>query len=528
MTVTIDKLPLGSTSFEGIRRRGRVFVDKTDLVVELVQSSDSCFLARPRRFGKSLLVDTFATLFGKGISEFGGLKCESLWNERTYPVLRLDFSTFKDAENIESMERQFDGHLRRQIRQSGLAFATPEGVSPLDLWQDLLSAQPSESLVVLIDEYDAPLTAHLHDAAFFKQINGLLAGFFSATKSYSRKLRFLFVTGIMKFRQASLFSTFNNIADVSLWPQFGSLLGYTEGDLIEYFGPYVERSAAILGLTDGEVYDRLRQEYDGFCFEESCRTHVYAPWSVLSFLVNPKRGFRHYWFESAGTPAILVNYLKSHRLLDPEDFDRLQTLSVSDLSSADHIDRLDPRVLLTHAGYLTIKDADGFRVRLGYPNEEVRDAMARLYSSAFWPDEQVAERLSTRLVEAVEGENADHLLGTLNALVHELDYQDFPIRSEAAVRQLVQVFCLSAGLPTRIEVHSPKGRSDLEFSTKSVDAVFEFKYAPSFAAAASLLSEAKAQLLDRDYGVARPGRRLFRAALVFSAADRKFVLAQMP
>ena len=200
-------------------------------------------------------------------------------------------------------------------------------------------------------------------------------------------------------------------------------------------------------------------------------------------------------------------------------------MDVSAFASADHIQEVDKHALLTHAGYLTIKRAEGDTVYLDYPNSEVKSAMAKLYCSQFWLDRLKSDSLAKAFLESVEAQDAESVRAVLNAVVHPFDYSDFPLKSEGAVRHLIQVFCLGAGIPTRIEVHSPKGRSDLEISTSTVDAVFEFKFARARSEVAGLLKSASKQIADRDYGSALPHRSLLRLALVFSEPDRSFAAA---
>ena len=518
-----SRIPLGIPSFPAIRKDQLIYVDKTDKVVELIKSGRYLLLTRPRRFGKSLLTSTIAALFAQGREAVVGLKAEALWDENTRPVVRLDFSVLKFWSTREKLYAFFDDYLREAISLAGFQ-TDPASLKPVIRWMRFLSSQPESSVVVVVDEYDAPLTASLDDPERFRIVRELVAQFFDMSKAWAGKIRFLFVTGIMKFRQGSLFSTFNNISDVSLDPRFGTLLGYTRQELSDYFGSYVAYAALRLTMTPDALYERMTEMYDGFSFDERAETHVYAPWSVMSFLINPDAGLRHFWFDSAGSPAILVNYLKKHRLLAFEGYDSEPVVSVNQLTAADHIDKLDPRVLLTHAGYLTIKEAvDGSKVRLAYPNAEIRSAMAQLYRTHFWSEEFDGDSLAQRFVDAVRSCRYVAIIEILNEIVHQLDYNRFHLTDEGAVRELVQVFCIAADLPNRIEVHSPFGRSDLEISTVDFEAVFEFKYARNGQNSETLLKQAKDQLVLRDYGFARKSKPLHRIALVFSEVQRKFV-----
>lgn len=514
------KLPLGVMSFENIRRRGRIYVDKTELIWRLTQSSNAVFFARPRRFGKSLLVDTLATLFGRGIAQFKGLAIEKLWRDATYPVVRLDFSVLKHAETAQDFSKRLFEHLFLAMRSAGCPLPDGRFERAPALLEAFLRAQPASSVVFLIDEYDAPLTARMEEPDASSAFQVELASFFSVLEAGRAALRFLFATGITK--SPSLFSALSSLTDLSLSPAFSGLLGFSREDIDRSFRPFVENAARMLGMRDEALLDALMDYYGGWCFDERASGQAASPWSVLSFLAYPDNGFQHFWFESAGSPSVLINYLKKHDLIVPEDFDRAQVLSVAQLSSADHIDHLDPRALLTHTGYLTIKEAQGAFLTLGYPNLEVRDAMAQLFGTVFWPEAKLQEGLAKSFVQALERADEASLLDALNAVVRKVDYQNFALTTEAAVRQLVQVFALGANLLVRIEVHSPKGRSDLELSMQSVDAVFEFKVVDRKGQAAHAAQEATRQIIDRRYGNPRPGVKFLRIAAVFARDVRAF------
>ncbi len=519
------RLPWGVPSFEKIRRQNLIYVDKTEQIVELARKNSYVFLSRPRRFGKSLLVSTLAALFRHGNAALKGLKGEGEWTEPEHPVVTLDFSAMKSLMRREDFVLGFDCHLRHAIVQAG--FKTPQtAMAPQDRWDAFLRSFAGDDLVVLIDEYDAPLTARLNDAKLFDEAREVVASFFDVTKIYSGKFRFLFVTGIMKFRQASIFSSFNNIRDISLLPEYGALLGYTEDEVKTFFAGHLRAAARVLETSVDDVLVRLKTHYDGFCFDRRASTHVYSPWSVLSFLDRPQDGYKNYWFDSAGSPQFLVNFLKAHGALQPQSFDAPVEMQLSTLESADHIEALALPVVLSHAGYLTIKEAGGTWVRMGYPNEEVRLSMGLVFSTAFWPDRSGNRGLAGRLVEALASGDAEAVLKAMNALVHCLDYQDFTLTNEAAVRQLLQVFCLGADIPNRIEVHSPKGRSDLEISTAGQEIVFEFKFARKGERVQALLAKALEQMRERDYGNPGEGNEFVRLAVVFSGVKRKFVAAR--
>lgn len=251
-------------------------------------------------------------------------------------------------------------------------------VTQLSSW---LRSLEDSSLVLLIDEYDAPLTACLNDSELFRSVRSIMSDLFLTLKSNEGCLRFFFMTGITKFSNTSIFSAFNNFQDISLDTDYGTLLGYTEDEIKHYFGQYLSRAAKDLSMTENQVLDHLKKNYNGFCFDEQAQTHVFCPWSVLNFLNRPKRGFQNYWYSSGGQPTVLMNYLSQHALAQPMNYSEIKMIRLSDLNASRQYDEISLDVLLTQAGYLTIRSVmkNGYAV-LGYPNQEVSLSMAQLYA----------------------------------------------------------------------------------------------------------------------------------------------------
>ena len=179
---------------------------------------------------------------------------------------------------------------------------------------DWLSAREKNSLVLLIDEYDAPFTFCLNNRNLVAEVRRALSAFYSVLKSNEGALRFAFITGITKFNKTSIFSELNNLSDLSLDVEYGTLLGYTYAEIQKYFSGYLDNAASLLGISRRKLTDELVKHYDGFCFERTAKEHVFAPRSMLNFLSSPRNGFVDYWFESGGKPSVLVEYLKSHVL----------------------------------------------------------------------------------------------------------------------------------------------------------------------------------------------------------------------
>lgn len=530
-----DYLPLGLSDFSAFRSNDIIYVDKTDLICQLASMRRFYFIARPRRFGKSLLISTLKELFSRGSEAINGLKGEKTWSDRnTYPVLSMDFSFVSEFQSKDEFLTKFYEHVREVITLAGLSIPDIETRNPGMLLMHAIN-QSERPVVLLIDEYDSPLATHLHHSGLFESVRAELSEFFKRVKSTTGKLRFLFVTGILRFQQTELFSGFNSIIDISLDPDYGALLGYTEREIEAYFSDYLDSASAVLACSRAEIIDQMRLMYDGYCFDENGSKHVYAPWSVLNFLSNPNKGFRHYWYDSGGTSSLFLNYLKGRSdktgTLNPEKFDQLHELDKSMLSGPVQTNdqgelMLDEYVLLTQAGYLTIRSVDGQSVFVGFPNQEVRIALAMLYRRSFWSSMAVCNGIMRDFQKALLLGDSKDLEAALNAMLHELVYETYPLRSESVVRALVQIFCLGGALDARAEVHSFRGRSDLEISIGDTDLIIEFKYVRESDETAKGLSAALVQLRARSYGLERSGRRLRRMAAVYCEAARKFSIAE--
>ena len=333
---TFMPLPLGTSEFETLRKRGQLYVDKTAQIYTLASKPEKFFLTRPRRFGKSLLVSTFASLFRNGLKYFSGLAIEKLWKDTTYNVVEIDFSEVKGFADFESFENNVRKVVVSAFEKGGFVLDKSDESNWIYQISNWMKAQPLNSVVLLIDEYDAPHTACLENKALFNRVRGLLSTFYAIIKANDACLRFVFMTGITKFNQTGIFSELNNFSDISLYPAYGTLLGYSEDDIRTYFAGYLARAAERLKLPADEVLSRMRENYDGYCFDMLVSTHVYAPWSVMRFFDAPELGFSNYWMKSGGTLTLLEKYLHSHALKSPTEYDEEQAVSSDELYQPEH------------------------------------------------------------------------------------------------------------------------------------------------------------------------------------------------
>lgn len=518
-------LPLGTSDFARLRTTGKIYVDKTGQIYDLLSTYEKVFLARPRRFGKSLLVSTFESLFKYGLRDFKGLAIEKLWKEeKTYNVVRLDFSEIKVNGGIEKFRKDLSECLNDGFSSFGFVYDS-KGSSTFRQLSRWFKELRENSVVILIDEYDAPLTSCLNDAQLFNAVRGTLSELYAVLKSNDRILRFVFITGITKFNKINIFSELNNLSDLSLDPQFGTLLGYSHQELQRYFAPYLSKASKVLQIEEQKLLQKLTAHYDGFCFEETAREKVFAPWSLLNFFAQPTRGLKDYWFESGGKPAVLMEYLKSHSLRHPEEYGREKTISLSSLAGSSDVEALSDIGLLTQAGYLTIKEVKyGDTVFLDYPNLEVRRAMAQLYIERLLNGRVAGQVGAGPIVKVLSEESAESVFHILNRLFLAIDYQNYPVRDESSVRAYVQVYFAGAGLEPKVELHNACGRSDLEVSTADRHWVFEFKVIREGENEEEKLREGIEQMTSRHYGEQESAFGfLRRVVLVYSIEFRQFV-----
>jgi len=528
-----SRLPLAVSSFETLRNDKLIYIDKTEFIAKMLDTYRSVLLVRPRRFGKSLLVSTLASLFEHGLRDFKGLAIEKTWEEKTYPVVKLDFSSVSDASNITNFQAHFNRLLHDAFATIGFACDLSKEDDFFAALREFMRVRQTEGtqFVLLIDEYDAPLTHNLNDEEFFKSIRLYLNRFFSMLKSYQGALRFLFITGITKYRQVSIFSSLNNLTDISLDPQFGELLGYTQKEIEASFSEFLENAVQCLNEKSGIKYtlesllDEMVANYDGFSFDEQAGTHVFAPWSVLNFLAAPQNGFKNYWIGSGGVSTWLVQWIKSHGMIKPDRFDQPVNVLLSMFAAATSPSEIPPEILLYQTGYLTIHSSTARSITLGYPNQEVANSLAEIFLMQFTSERTVASLPDItpifregKVYEVVEG---------INRLLLAIPYDGAPITNEAAVRGVVLAYILGTGrVMVETERHNAQGRSDIEISANGTHWVFEFKYVEKDAEARKALVEAIDQIRGKHYGETTAAKKLIRLGMVYSSESRKIAAWQ--
>ena len=424
------------------------YVDKTDHVRRLVERGKYYFLSRPRRFGKTLLVDTLQELFEGSEELFRGLAIHDRWDwSARYPVVRVSFGG-GNFDSPDLVRRNVEDQLEETERLAGLEPGSVEASIRFRRLIRTLHERTGRRAVVLVDEYDKPVLDALGDRELARANRDFLRGFYAMIKDCDRQLRFVFLTGVSKFSRAGLFSGLNSLNDITLDERYGDVCGYTDAELDAVFAPELK------GLDRDEV----RRWYNGYNWLGPER--VYNPFDIL--LLFDKRRFRPYWFET-GTPAFLIDLLSRRRVVTPAlegmfaDDDLLSTIDVG---------RIPVEALLFQTGYLTIvgeeRDEEALLYRLGYPNREVKRSLNELLLETMAPDVPVAaeSRELRRLVRTNDFAGLERLFRAFLASIPNEWYANTGM-SGAHYASVFYSHFAAAGMDVRAEESTARGRSDL-------------------------------------------------------------------
>ncbi len=509
-TTFIRKYPIGIQNFEKIRKEGYLYVDKTDLVYQLVKTGSYYFLSRPRRFGKSLLISTFEAYF-KGKKElFEGLAIEKLEKDwLTYPVLHLDLNA-KKYVSPEDLTAILNQHLERWELLYG---DEKKDRSPEERFSYVIeraSEKTGMRVVILIDEYDKPMLQAIDNDELQNEYRNTLKAFYGVMKSMDRYIQFAFLTGVTKFGKVSVFSDLNNLNDLSMWEPFVSLCGIDENELHAYFDNDIHALASTLGITYEEACLELKASYDGYHFVENS-LGIYNPFSLLNTF--EKKKFGSYWFET-GTPTYLVKLLQNTNY----DLYRMaHTETDADvLNSIDAISK-NPIPVIYQSGYLTIKGYDKTfgLYRLGFPNKEVEEGFIKYLLPYYTPVSPVDTTFEIKkFAREVYDGNYDAFLRRLQSFFADTPYE--LVRNlELHYQNVLFIVFKLLGFYVKAEYHTSEGRIDLILQTDRFIYVMEFKLNGT-------AEEALQQIDDKGYALpfASDPRTLFRIGINFSAQTR--------
>ena len=536
----MKKLPIGKQGFDAVITGDMVYVDKTEAIYRMIENNDQCFISRPRRFGKSLLVSTLESLFSRGTGMFKGLAIEKLWADKTYPVLRFDFSGL-ECGSVESFQKDAVEKFLDVAKKAGVLGwqETPDKYRTIKILMNKICLMAEvNSMVLLVDEYDSPLNTNLGNQNILNDIRKAIRDFYLSVKENSDKFRFIFVTGVSRFNKVALFSAGSSIEDLSLNPLYGSMLGYTEDEIRHYFADYLKAAASsIFGInTDAvtdvqisQVLDELRVHYDGYCFDEEASIHVYQPWSVLNFLApNGRHKFSDYWFRDSGVSTLLNNFLTAAGGVSRDDEKPQPVLHDEFVMNLDLQSPAGKTVILAQCGYYTIKKADPFYFYFGLPNLELRHAWARILLSDTFKkcDQKGVQSLNQSAYVLNKTDVSDNDIALLFNRTYKILNSLHKAQSEYAVCDAPLLYCLGVGYDVRSEVSENGGRADLTFEMPGRRLIIEMKCAREGESPEKKLEEAKAQIMKHDYGNYIPVKEIRRFAMVFSVPEQKIVLSE--
>ena len=496
--MTRRRLPIGIQTFRKLREQDCYYVDKTAYIDRLLHEDTHYFLSRPRRFGKSLFLDTLKEVFEGNEALFAGLHIHEGhdWSKR-HPVVRLSFGggSFTERGTLEANVME---QLAAAERRAGLVAEYLTAAGRFAYLLEALHGQTGRRVAVLVDEYDKPILDALVEAPEVARANrDYLRGLYGVIKDSDAHVRFTFLTGISKFSKVNLFSQLNNLTDLTLDPVYSSICGYTEDDLDTVFAPEL----------DGLDREQVREWYNGYSWRGA--ENVYNPYDVL--LLLRRREFEAHWFET-GTPAFLVDTLFERRV-SSVSLDRtvstaelLSTFDVGGRSAADHI---GTEALLFQTGYLTItaeEELGGMALyRLGYPNREVRQSLNRVLLRHLVQDTEQQTANSMRLARLLEAHDCAGLKELCHAFFASIPYQWYTnndiAKYEGYYASVFYSYFAALGYAIAVEESSSHGRLDMALRTGGHVYLFEFKVVEMAPPGSAL-----AQLQERNYAAKYRGR----------------------
>ena len=502
--------PVGIQNFEKIRRDGYCYIDKTALVYQLVKTGSYYFLSRPRRFGKSLLVSTLEAYFQGKKELFEGLAMEGLEKEwKRYPILHLDLNTEK-YDTAEALDAKLELALSEWESLYG---SNPHEKSLATRFEGTIkraAAKAGERVVILIDEYDKPMLQAIGDQGRQDAYRSTLKAFYGALKSQDGNIKFALLTGVTKFGKVSVFSDLNNLMDISMDERYFDICGITERELTENFSEDIRVLADNNGQTFEQAREQLKEYYDGYHFNQYS-PGMYNPFSVLSTFAKGRYG--SYWFET-GTPTYLVELLKLHKY----DLYRM----AHEKTTSDVLDSIDPAStnpipVIYQSGYLTIKGyiPEPRIYELGFPNREVEEGFLKFLLPYYTPLQETGSGFAIwDFISDVKSGDIDGFMERLQSFLADCPYE-LAKDIELHYQNVLFIVFRLAGLYTKVEYHTSRGRIDLVLQTDSYVYVMEFKLDGS-------AEQALQQIEEKQYALpfAKDSRKVYSIGVNFSSETR--------
>ena len=480
----MKRYPIGIQTFSEIITENYLYIDKTEEVYNMVTSGKYFFLARPRRFGKSLLVSTLNSLFSGKKELFKGLWIEDKWDwSNMHPIIYIPFNGL-DYRGL-GLENVVSDCLRGQIEEQGLSV---EGDSASKIFKNFIEEahkKTGKKVVILIDEYDKSLIDFLEDPEQLEANRNFLKSFYGVLKPADPYLELVFLTGVSHFSKVSIFSDLNNIQDITLHESFGKLVGITQEDLEFYFANEIKNIAEQKKISQQDFLAKIKLWYNGYTWD--LENTLYNPFSLLQFFSH-KGKFQNYWFQT-GTPNFLVTEFRKHHTYDIKNVSTTSSV----LTSFD-VKNLNLIGLLFQTGYLTLTnyDEDDDLYTLDYPNREVRHSLAQYLASSYREHNESVIPTVVDFRKALQTNDLDSAIEHINAIFATIPYDLWQRENEHFYHALIHLTFVLLGAYVQSEVHTSNGRCDALLHTADYIYAFEFKLDKT-------ASEALAQIETKGY-----------------------------
>ena len=528
------KLIAQSENIENIVDKDSIYVDKTEYIYNLTKQYDRVFFSRPRRFGKSLTLNTIGTLFEKGVEPyFKGTWIYDKWEQDKYPVLHLSFLEYS-ATDLTEFKRQLCLSIYKFARAKKIQDVLDDKEPNVYITNLFDAMSDGEQLILLIDEYDRQLTANINNPELYEKFRICLRDFYGAIKG-KKQIKFMAVTGVTRLKDVSIFSVGSDIKDLSYKNAYSKLIGFTRDEIKHFYSDYLklgvvcEKNKSPESVTDSEIenlLDRMAEHYDSYCFDEFNQNKVFSTYSVNGFLQdiyeNQTVRFGDYWYDVGGLPSILMNYMDSHHL----DIEKLLTSEIAipynDFVNPTSLIDINENVLMCQTGYLTLKsELDPVDdVILGTANQEVKSALFRLLSLRVY--QKNVSPYSTGKKYVLEQGTVEDIINLFNEVLASLSYDKYPVDNESVLRALLQVYLIGKNHDVRVEQNNSKGRSDILVNFPKRRVVLELKYTDKVNEEKNKLDDAEQQIIEKGYGLENLGdRELIQIACVFNGAKTK-------
>ena len=521
-----------SENIENIIEKDSIYIDKTEYIYNLTKQYERVFFSRPRRFGKSLTLNTIGTLFEKGVETyFKGTWIYDKWDQDKYPVLHLNFLEYPSS-NVDEFNLSICQVIRDFAKKINVNDYTDD-IKPHNLLRNIFTAMPADmKIVLLIDEYDCQLTANINNAEQCEAFRKCIQKLYAVLKG-KKQIHFLAVTGVTRLKDVSIFSVGSDIRDLSYNNAYSKMIGFTRDEIKHFYMDYLklgvsyEKNIEVTDVNDADIenlLDRMAVQYDSYCFDEFNENKVFSTYSVNCFLLDiyEKKTVRFddYWYEAGGIPSILRNYLSSHDI----DLNKFQSSEIDviydDFVNPTSLPDMNENVLMCQTGYLTLKSEIRAprRIKLGSANQEVKSALNSLLSQKFFRPEELDSFYDADYI--LENESVEAIVNHLNSVLATIPFDKYPVENESVLRALILMYLSGLRCDVRAEQHNFKGRSDILINFKKRRVIIELKFSKNGNDTEALLKEAEEQIINREYGIENlEGRELLKIACVFNGSE---------